>query len=151
MSLYTYTRTCVYSVLQNRLQLLEEDRVNLNTQLTAKRDECSTLLRDIAAYKDQLSALDQAVNSMKASVTQLEIEKELRVRSEVREENERRERIAATAQAMAMESECQHKIRMSEQASQATIAALVSEKGVLAREKEEAQVELNDSVCIILV
>ena len=60
-------------------------------------------------------------------MTQLEVEKELRAKSELREESERRERIAATAQAMAIESDCNSRIRVIEEKSQALTTSIENE------------------------
>jgi hypothetical protein len=49
---------------------------------------------------------DEELRLNKEGVLQLEVEKELRIRCEVREENERRERIAAVSQLLATQSEC---------------------------------------------
>ena len=54
---------------------------------------------------------DETISSSKEILMQLEVEKELRARSEIREEGERRERIAAAAQLLATQSECNTRLR----------------------------------------
>jgi len=55
---------------------------------------------------------------------QLEIERELRTRFEVREETERRERIAACAQMMAMQTECDMRLKSLSEKMNSDIAAV---------------------------
>lgn len=104
--------------VQNRVQLLEEERLTITSQLATKKEEYLSQSREIAALKEQvvvleskLSMKDEELRLNKEGVLQLEVEKELRIRCEVREENERRERIAAVSQLLATQSECSNRIR----------------------------------------
>jgi len=60
--------------------------------------------------------------SAKELSVQLEIERELRSRCEIREENERRERTAASAQFMAIQSECKSRFCEMEEKMRTSVA-----------------------------
>lgn len=106
------------SLIQARVQQLEEERLSITSQLATKKEESLSQNRDIIQLKEQiifleskLSTKEEEVRNNKDSVLQLEVEKELRSRCEVREESERRERIAAMSQLLATQSECSNRIR----------------------------------------
>ena len=100
------------SSLQSRIQGLEEERLVITSQLAAKREESLSQQRDLVILRENVSNLEGKLLSKevelqagKESLMQLEVERELRARCEIREEAERRERIAANAQLMAIQSE----------------------------------------------
>lgn len=106
------------SSLQGKLVHFEDDRLSCASQLAAKIEEISSYARENSRLKEKLSQKEEELQAGKDSHLLLEVEKDLRVRAEIREENERRERIASTAQLLAVQSECAEKIhRIEEQAS----------------------------------
>jgi PDZ domain-containing secreted protein len=132
--------------------MLEEERLNITSQLASKREEALLYSRDLIQLKQQFALMEGRcreteleIASSRSSLTQLEIEKELRARCEIREENERRERVAAIAQAMAMESECNNRIRTLEDASRKTIDELTNEIYQLKRDRDDVSRKLHDS------
>lgn len=87
--------------LQSRIQSLEQDRLSTTTELYAKREECISINRELVAARElclsletRLAARESEIQLTKDVATQLEVEKSLRHRSEQREEEEKRERIA---------------------------------------------------------
>lgn len=67
---------------------------------------------------------------------QLEIEKKLRMKCEMHEENERRERTAAVAQLMAVQAECTKRVQEIEESSQAMNTNLQKEIDLLTQQNE---------------
>lgn len=76
--------------------------------------ESSQLRETVANLEAKLSAHDADMLSTKEVVLQLEVERELRSRCEGREETERRERIAACAQLLATQTECNARVQQLE-------------------------------------
>lgn len=106
------------SILQARVKLFEEEKFVTSSELSAKREECMSTIRELNQCRDQCSMFQNKINEkelesvkFKDCTMQLEVEKELRSRCEFREEAERRERIAACAQLIAIQSETQHCIK----------------------------------------
>jgi kinesin family protein C1 len=96
---------------------MEEERRTLTAQIAEQKEEMALLTKDYQLLLEQnqqvelcLQTKEQEFAKAKELQMQLEIEKELRNRCELREENERRERIAAIASTMAMENECHRNI-----------------------------------------
>ena len=80
---------------------------------------------------------------------QLEIEKELRSRFEMREESERRERIAACAQLMATQTECDNRVRNLSEKMDLEVEKLksdISSKSIEISEKVEENCKLTDLI-----
>ena len=144
------------SAVQTRVQTLEEERLSVTTQLAVKREEASMYSRDLLQLREQFQLLETKNREVeaqlllsKSALTQLEIEKELRAKSELREESERSERIAATAQAMAIESDCNSRIRAIEEKSQSLTDSLGTEIKTLGQDKILLNTELQQAADMI--
>lgn len=131
--------------LQTRVQFLEEDRLNLTAQLAAKKEECASQARDIQTLRETIAGLDGKLSikeleatAAKESLIQLEIEKELRARCEIREETEKRERVAAVSQLVAIQAECANQVREIENKMHATIDTYKAEIAVAMHKHQEA-------------
>jgi kinesin family protein C1 len=103
---------------QHKSQLLEEEKNHLTAQIAHHKEEFSLLSKDYDNLKDQKLLLDFQLqekrgdsDKIKELSMQLEIERELKNRSEYREENERRERIAAVAQLIAIQNESMKSVK----------------------------------------
>jgi len=106
------------SALQPRVFQLEEQRLTNNSELAAKKEEllsvsreCSQLKESMQKLQETLAQRDKEVDEAKLAVMQLGVEKEMRMKSEMREENERAERVAASAQLVATQTECEYRVR----------------------------------------
>lgn len=95
-----------------RMQTLEEDRRNLTAQLAAQKEEHSLLQREVELLREskervesELKEAEDELALIRDAAKQFELEKELRTRAESREETERRERIAAMGQLVAIQIE----------------------------------------------
>lgn len=113
------------------MQQLEDERLQTTLQLASKKEESLTFSRDIAQAQEKIVDLEAKLASKetelvvaKDATMLLEVEKELRARCEVREEAERRERIAACSQLMAIQSECTRTLADIEAKKSLEIAAL---------------------------
>lgn len=133
------------SMAQSRVHLLEEERLSLTSQLATKKEEVFSQSKEVQQLREQIATLDASImvkegeaRAVKDIVTQLEVEKELRVRCEVREENERRERTAATAQLLATQSECIQRVKEVEEKKEAAVAELKTAHEQLVKERDDA-------------
>lgn len=113
------------SVMQSRLQAIEEERLALTADLAARKEELLASARDLQQARDSVAQLDaklivkdSELTTSKDSHLQLQIEKELRAKSEIREESERRERIAAVSQLLATQTDCNHRLKEAEERNQ---------------------------------
>jgi len=131
------------SSLQMRLQLLEEERLSTATQLATYSSSIKMLELKVADKEAQVLA-------SKESVMQLEIEKELRSRCEVREEAERRERIAACAQLMATQTDCNKRVHDLEMTLQQVSNDFKLEVGVITKERDETKDESRRQADVIM-
>ena len=120
-----------HSALQGRIQRLEEERVSSASELAARREELVAQARDLAQLREahavleaKLAVKEGELQGCKEAAVQLEVERELRARCEIREEAERTERIAASSQLLATQSECANRIREVEEKKNAEAAAL---------------------------
>ena len=98
------------------------------------------LRKRLTDKQDELNARTQEVNDLKPLIIQVEKEKEMRAFHEIREEAERRERIAANAQLMAIQTECTLKIQELENRSKHEIDQLLNEQ-VAWKSKEKEYIE----------
>lgn len=137
----------MHSFLQNRNAVLEQERLTTTAELVTKREEVSFSTREIHRLQDALKELENKVATRdtdpvtsKDSLIQLEIERELRSKSEAREESERRERIAATAQLMAIQSELASKVGDVEERKNMQIESLKAEV-LLMRQQRDAAID----------
>ena len=103
---------------QARLRAVEEERSDLILQLTAAKELIASSTGQVASLKESLldaenkrSTQDAGLLELKDVALQLAVEKELRIRCEVREEAERSERVAASAQLLATQKECDSRMR----------------------------------------
>eukprot|EP01031_Cornospumella_fuschlensis_P041481 gene41481-50621_t len=110
-----------FSALNVKFQAAEDERRNLFNQLAEKKEEVSLLSRDLeqlrASKQDletRLSCQETELSDAKELRVQLEIEQKLRATVERHEEEERRERTAAVAQLMAVQSETHRKVQEAE-------------------------------------
>ena len=123
-----------FSTLQSRIVLLEEERLQSTSELATKREELASGTREIAHLRDTILALETKLSSHDADIlsakevtVQLDVERELRSRCEVREETERRERIAACAQLLATQTESNVRMQQLEEKATATVESLRAE------------------------
>lgn len=104
------------SVLQAKLASSEAERSRLAQELAVSGVSAIATVSELAGVRDQLTELRAEAADLRASLAEaqrltaamnegLAVERELRARAELREEEERRERTAATAQLMAIEVE----------------------------------------------
>jgi chromosome segregation ATPase len=135
-------------LMKGRVSLLEEERLSITSQLAAKKEENSSYIRDNVEFREKVGNLEGKllskeieVQHMKDAVMQLEVERELRARSELREEAERRERIAANAQLMAIQTECSSKLAVSESKYSATIESLKAERELAGANRTALELE----------
>jgi kinesin family protein C1 len=104
------------------MQMLEEERRSLTSQNAAQKEENSLILRDLEQLKETKAHFESLLQQKEAEVTaakdsfmQLELERELRIRAESREETERRERIAAVGQLIAIQVETTKAVKEAEE------------------------------------
>lgn len=136
--------------LQPRIYQLEEQRLAVNSELAAKKEELLSLSRECNQVKENYAQLqatlvqrEKEVEEAKSATLQLEVEKEMRIKSELREENERSERIAACAQLVATQTECEYRVREIEASSLNEKKSLEEELCKSERRKESLEEENN--------
>jgi len=144
------------SVVKNNLTDAENRNASLSTQLSAIQEDVASQSRDLGLSKGQITVLEaklqvaqEEVIISRLAVTQLAVEKELRARAELREDAERRERVAATAQAMALEGECSLRIKAVEDQARNVVDSLNQQISQLQKEKEDALKDLHESIEMI--
>lgn len=144
------------SVLQPRLQALEEERLSITSQLATKKEEVLSLTRElqqaketIASLQEQIACRDHELLSSKQYQMQLEIERELRIKSETREEGEKRERIAACAQLLATQADCNYRIKDMEDKMHNAVSAVRDELERVEAAKEAADAECRRQLDIV--
>jgi len=105
-----------------KLSVVEEDRRSLTAQISQQKEETTLLHRTVFTLNEQKVSLEaqicnleeQSLNS-KDLMIQLQTEKNLKSYFEVQNEQEKRERIASTAQFLAVQNELQKKLQDVEQ------------------------------------
>ncbi len=90
------------AVTKGELNVFNHERSTLKDTLDSAKHERLEALRKLDDMKDQVDELKADLNS---TMSQLTLEKELRARSELKEREERNERIALSAQMVAMTKE----------------------------------------------
>lgn len=142
--------------LAGNLAMMEKENTSLTAQLAASENNATSQSRDLIQAKSQITVLDaklqvaqEEVLASRLAVTQLAVEKELRARAEVREDAERRERVAATAQAMALEGECSMRIKAVEEQARTAVETLNQQISQLQKEKEDTLKDLHESIEMI--
>jgi kinesin family protein C1 len=136
------------SALQPRVFQLEEQRLANNSELAAKKEELLSVSREFKTLKDSavqvqatLTLREKEVDEAKLAVLQLGVEKEMRLKSELREENERSERVSACAQLMATQTECEYRVREIEATGQTQANQLQVEITKTQQQKDELNCE----------
>lgn len=98
-----------------RIKHLEDERTPLVNELASKKEELIAIHRELSNLESVIPTLKtQATEKEQEAIlakTALEVEKEIRLRSEAKEEQERTERIAACAQLLATQTECTYKVK----------------------------------------
>ena len=112
----------IVSLRDSQLLTLEEGKSVLASELCRATEDWSCAANQVAALRpalacveEKLAASEAELLQLKGVALQLEHEKQLRAGSEAREEAERRERVAASAQALAAHTEFETRIREHEQ------------------------------------
>ena len=139
------------SAVQSRVAALEEERVSISSQLATKKEELASSLIEITLLKEQIANIEvkltnkeNEVMAAKEASMQLEMERELRVRGELREEAERTERIAACAQLLATQNDCNRRVRDIEEGSKAHFAELSAQVAAMASLRDQAVEQSQD-------
>jgi kinesin family protein C1 len=140
------------TVVSNKARDLEEERRTLAAQMAAQKEEISLLTKDVAQLTEAKTQLESTLatkeiefSSAKDAHVQLEIERELRSRCEMREESERRERIAATAQALAIQSESARELREAKETYMMDELRFKNDIEQLSKQLDETQKEAKNS------
>lgn len=134
--------------LQCRVQALEQERLENTAQLAAKKEEVLALGRELCTMKETVAALQAKIaaqelelGSGKEAAVQLEVERELRAKCEVREEDERRERMAACGQLFAIQRECDSRMKELEMEMARSVDAAKQELAAATTAREAAEIE----------
>ena len=113
--------------LQSRVQTLESERISAVQDLAAARQTVTSVEHEKIKLVEQVETLSQSVEHMtqelsscKEAQMQLSLERELRCKAEMREREEKTERIAACAQMAAMNADAAH-FRTSSEAQMAAL------------------------------
>lgn len=121
---------------------MEGEKNVLAANLATKKEENISLASDLEHVREKLATCEEKLRLKESELSeskdlmmQLEVEKELRTRSELREEAERTERIAAVSELLATRSECVSRIREIEEKQSFEIASLNSTLQLLSEEK----------------
>ena len=137
------------STLQPRVFQLEEQRLANNSELAAKKEELLSVTRECSQAKETMEKMqatltlkEREADDAKIAVMQLGVEKEMRVKSELREENERSERVAACAQLVATQAECEYRVRELETHAQGEAKLL---QGDIQKANEREQILHNEN------
>jgi kinesin family protein C1 len=105
------------AVLQQRAAAAEAEGHTLAAELAQSREQACSSHGELVATKEALVAMQAVVAAkdadllrLKDAARQLEAEREIRERAERRESSERQERIAASAQLLATQTDCNARI-----------------------------------------
>jgi len=94
-------------ILENEIQLKQKDMTTLKFDLTTITTELDMIKAASKTEKESLQLKEKEIGTLKEEVNhlalQLKVEKELRTRAEIKEEEEKNERIAANSQLLAMQ------------------------------------------------
>lgn len=125
------------------MQLMEAQKIEDKALLASNKEELSSAAREINRLKELVDSTlstvaqkERDIAMFRDAAVQMEVEKEVRLRAERREEMEREERIAACAQLLATQSDCASRIREAEEKSNATISDLRLQLMELERQRE---------------
>jgi len=143
--------------LQARASHLEEERLTLSKEIAAKTEELSSSVREVARLTESLATLTTKAEAKDAELTvlkevsiQLEVEREMRTRCEIREDAERRERIAACAQLLATQTDCSNRISDIKDNLNQTIESLKSEILTITAHRDEFASEARKQADIVM-
>lgn len=126
----------LYTESRHQLSMLNEEKEKLVEELHSTRKDMSEAEGSIQSLKDELAELKAAVAG---HISQIEVEKELRLRAEHAAEEERRERVATSSQMLAMTSEhvkAETQWRESSQSTERELRRQLEEQAKALKEKE---------------
>ena len=145
------------SSLQSRASRLEEERLVLTRDIATKTEELGSANREVARLSELVASLEAKVVTkdtelamLKDVSIQLAAEKDARARSEIREDAERHERIAAVAQLLATQTDCNNRINDIKESFNKTIAGLNEEIATVSRLRDEAASEARKQADIVM-
>lgn len=137
------------SVLSAQIRDMHQVQLELQSQLESSRAESLALVHENSQLKNQITGMDAEMGELRGNVALLEVERELKVKAEIREENERRERIACTAQLLATQKDHTEKMAALEERSETmhramegTIVDLEAAKSSVMQELSEARLSV---------
>lgn len=143
--------------IQSRVRILEEERLKITSELATAKSESLASIKEDAKLRETIALLESKVQSRdseillaKEGLLQLEVEKELLSRCEIREEGERRERIAACAQLLAVQTECNHRIQMLENSNKQKFEELKKEYDHMSNLRDEAIIESRKQADLVM-
>jgi chromosome segregation ATPase len=146
------------SICKSRLQSLEDERLVSAAQVATKNEELQSAIREVTQLRELVNSLESKLTTKdselllaKEASMQLEVERELRSRCEVREEAERRERIAACAQLLATQTDSYKKLQELETKTSETIEALKAEVVAISSQRDLCSEEIRRQGDIIMV
>lgn len=147
---YSVVTQWSYSTMLIRIKALEDERLAIMSELSSKRDDYSSTARELQQHKENIAILEEKLRTKESEsvqskdvMLQLEIEKELRSRCEVREEAERRERIAACAQLIAIQNEAFARVREIEDRMNQQLLDTNTHLQTVIRERDDALSQSN--------
>ena len=126
----------LYTEAQHQLSTLNEEKAKLVEELQSTKSNLSEAEASVQSLKDELAELKAATAG---HTSQIEVEKELRLRAEHAAEEERRERVATSSQMLAMTSEhakAEAQWRESSQSTERELRRQLEEQAKALQEKE---------------
>jgi kinesin family protein C1 len=143
--------------IQSRVHLLEEERLKITSELATAKGESLASIKEDGKLRETITLLESKVESRDAEILlakegllQLEVEKELLSRCELREEGERRERIAACAQLLAVQTESNHRVQMLENSNKEKIEELNKEVENISNLRDESIIESRKQADLVM-
>ena len=129
----------------------------MTKELAMKTEESGSASREnarlteaVASLEIKFAAKETELSGLKEVAVQLEMERELKTRCELREEEERRERIAACAQLLATQTDCNNRVNDLKDEFNASIENLKQEIAVTTQQREEATQEWRKQADIVM-
>ena len=128
---------------QTKLGALEAERLSFVSEISSKNSEIASISKDVTVLREANEGMQKKLDLLEAEMIvyknaklQLDIEREMREKSEAREEAERTERIAACAQLLATQTDCNNQVQNVKLQLEAQMSALKLE--VASKDKEVA-------------
>jgi kinesin family protein C1 len=119
------------SAANEKVEALEAERLQTTSDFAAKREESVGLQKELVQAKESISLLSEKMVEKEAELLQaremtavVEKERELRLQAERRENAEREERVATSAQLMATQNDCSTKIMAAKKKCTEAIATM---------------------------